>query len=173
MNKKYPRKKGRKQGRKGKYYLWIQKDGLTKLEGWARDGLVDEQIANNVGIHVATLYEWKKRFTEIDDALKRGKEVIDMEVENAMLQRALGYEFEEVKTIVEDTDGKTKKKIEKIQKHIPADVTAQIFWLKNRKPEHWRDRREHEHSGNIDSSVDLTGFSEQELRKLADNFKPE
>ena len=82
---------------KGKFQEWLTPEGLLRIEGWARDGLIDEQIAQNIGIRAATLYEWKKRFPEISEALKRGKEVIDRQVENALLKRALGYEYKEVK----------------------------------------------------------------------------
>ena len=78
---------------KGKYIDWIEPEGLLKLEGWARDGLVDEQIAQNIGIAASTLYEWKKQYPEISEALKKGKEVVDRQVENALLKRALGYEL--------------------------------------------------------------------------------
>ena len=88
-------------GRKGKYRDWITEEGLLKIEGWARDGLTDEQISHNMGIHPSTLYEWQKKYPEITEALKKGKEVIDRQVENALLKRALGYEYEEVKQIIE------------------------------------------------------------------------
>ena len=65
---------------KGKYIDWIEPEGLLKLEGWARDGLVDEQIAQNIGIAASTLYEWKKQYPEISEALKKGKEVVDRQV---------------------------------------------------------------------------------------------
>lgn len=140
-----------KGGKKGKYHDWITEEGLIKLEGWARDGLTDEQVAHNIGIARGTLYDWKNRYPDIDDALKRGKEVIDRQVENALLKRALGYEYEEVKQIIEqDNDGKDKKKIEKTKKIIVPDTTAQIFWLKNRKPAEWRDKQEIQHSGDLD-----------------------
>lgn len=100
---------------KGKYERWLEPDGLTLLEGWARDGLTDEQIAHNCGITATTLYDWKNRFTEISEALKRGKEVVDYQVENALLKKAIG-----------------------------GDTTAQIFWLKNRKPDKWRDKPQEE-----------------------------
>lgn len=120
-------------GKKGKYHEWVTKDGLVKIEGWARDGLTDEQIAHNIGIVTSTLYEWKKKHASISEALKNGKEVIDRQVENALLRRALGYEYEEVKTYIEkDGTGKEKKKVEKTTKHVSPDTTAQIFWLRNR-----------------------------------------
>ncbi|MDK9899831.1 transposase, partial [Klebsiella pneumoniae] len=78
---------------KGKYLEWLTKEGLLKIEGWARDGLTDEQIAEKIGIQRQTLYDWKKKYSDISYALKKGKEVIDRQVENALLKRALGYEY--------------------------------------------------------------------------------
>jgi hypothetical protein len=125
----------------GKYRDWITQEGLLKIEGWARDGLTDKQISHNIGIHPSTLYDWQKEHPEIAEALKKGKEVIDRQVENALLKRALGYEYEEVKQIIEkDEKGKDRKRIEKTVKQVIPDITAQIFWLKNRKPEEWRKR---------------------------------
>lgn len=123
---------------KGKYQEWLEPDKLILLEGWARDGLTDEQIAYNIGINVGTLYEWKKKYNEISESLKKGKEVVDRFVENALLKRALGYEYEEVEE--EYKDG-TLKKRKVTKKQVVPDTTAQIFWLKNRKPEEWRDKR--------------------------------
>lgn len=121
---------------KGKYQEWLTKDGLTVLEGWARDGLTDEQIASNMGISTATLYNWKSKHVEILEALKRGKEVVDIQVENALLKRALGYEYTEETVEI----GPTGKRIKQTVKQVVPDTTAQIFWLKNRQPEKWRDK---------------------------------
>lgn len=135
----------------GKYHDWITKEGCLKIEGWARDGLTDEQIAHNIGIRRETLYAWKNKYPNITNALKRGKEVIDRQVENALLKRALGYEYEEIKLIQDkNVDGETKTRQEKVIKTVLPDTTAQIFWLKNRKPEQWRDRQEINHSGGLD-----------------------
>lgn len=129
----------------GKYEYWLTSDGLLLLEAWARDGLIDEDIAHNVGISPATLYEWKKRFPEISEALKKGKEIVDIQVENALFKRAMGYEYEETKIIISEKDG---KRVETVKKQMPPDTTAQIFWLKNRKPEKWRDRVEVQNNDN-------------------------
>lgn len=230
---------------KGKYEYWITEEGSLKIEGLARDGLTDEQIAHNMGINIATLYAWKKKYSEIYKSLKRGKEVVDILVENALLKRALGYKYTETtKERIVDTgqkkrhggeselterewkfaikyfnghccycgaimdvptkdhikplkDGGTmsrdniipcckscnsskkdhemlswyqkqkfykKERAQKIYdyiefvlslddlmdemvitkeitKEVVPDTTAQIFWLKNRKPEQWRDKR--------------------------------
>jgi hypothetical protein len=128
-------------GRKGKFEEWLTDDGLTRLTGWARDGLTDEQIAQNIGINRCTLYDWMKRFSNISNAIKKGKEPVDTQVENALLRRALGYDYEETITEVEDLGGgKTKKHVRRVTKHMPPDTTAQIFWLKNRKAKQWRDK---------------------------------
>ena len=114
---------------------WLENDKLILLEGWARSGLTDEQIAKNMGIAPSTLYEWKKKSKEFSESLKKGKEVIDFEVENALLKRALGYEYEEE---TYENGILTKK----VKKQVPPDTTAQIFWLKNRKPNTWKDKVE-------------------------------
>ena len=82
---------------KGKYEKWLEPESLILLEGWARDGLTDEQIANNMGVRRETLYDWKKKHPNISNALKKGKEIVDIQVENALLKRALGYEYTEEK----------------------------------------------------------------------------
>ena len=122
---------------KGKYQRWLTPDGLTLLEGWARDGLTDEQIARNCRISRQTLNEWRNTYPSISDAIKKGKEVVDIEVENALLKRALGYEYTE--TMVEESENGFKMR--KTTKFIPPDVTAQIFWLKNRRSEVWREKQ--------------------------------
>ncbi len=136
---------------KGKYEEWLTPEGLLRLEAWARDGLTDEQIANNIGINRGTLYDWKKKYPDISNALKRGKEVIDIEVENALYKRAVGYAYVETKT-EKDADGSVKT-TQTIKEVVP-DVTAQIFWLKNRCPDKWRDRRETELSGEVNTNTD-------------------
>jgi predicted DNA-binding protein YlxM (UPF0122 family) len=96
---------------KGKYEKWLTAEGLTLLEGWARDGLTDEQIAKNMGISRKTLYEWIQKFSDISNTLKKGKEVADYQVENALFKKA-----------------------------IEGNVVAQIYWLKNRRPDKWREQ---------------------------------
>lgn len=96
---------------KSKADRWLEPDGLILIEGWARDGLIEEQIAHNMGIGLSTLGEYKKKYKEISDALKKGKEVADFMVENALFKSAM-----------------------------EGNTTAQIFWLKNRRPSKWRDK---------------------------------
>lgn len=122
---------------KGKYQEWLTADGLLLLEGWARDGLTEEQIAQNIGISRQTLSEWKRDYADIGDAIKKGRAPVDIIVENALFKRATGYDWEETTTEI-DTNG--KKHIKKITRHVPPDVGAIVFWLKNRRRDKWRDR---------------------------------
>lgn len=156
---------------KGKYEHWLTTEGLLQLEAWARNGLTDEQIASNIGIAPKTLYRWKENYSQICQSLKRGKEVVDIQVENALLKRALGYKFNEItKERVIELDPQTGEPDSKmvvtkeVLKEVQPDVTAQIFWLKNRKPKDWRDKRDVEISGNVNNPME--GLTTEELKKL-------
>lgn len=258
---------------KGKYQEWLTDEGLIKIEGWARDGLTDEQISGNMGIAPKTLYRWKENYSQICQALKKGKEVVDRQVENALLKRALGYEYTEdtyelitdtgqkkrhddVQDLTEEqweislayfdhrcaycgkaaeltkdhldplknggkltfanvvpackscnsskkdhqwmawyqkqkhydkqkarrimeyasfamllpqTEGEEGKLVvtKRVTKQMAPDTTAQIFWLKNRKPGVWREKKETELSGAVNVSNPYANLTEDELRKLA------
>lgn len=163
------------------YKDWITKEGLIKIEGWARDGLVNEEIAEKIGIHPSTLYDWQKKYPEIAEALKKGKEVIDRQVENALLKRALGYQYEEVtreRTLKKDDKGDPMVDLhgfpvyemvetKKVTKEVQPDTTAQIFWLKNRKPEKWRDKQDIDIKGDMEVNNPFKGLTTEELRELA------
>ena len=116
---------------------WLEEDKLILLEGWARDGLTNEQIANNIGINAKTLYEWKNKESKISNVLKRAREVVDYEVENALLKSAL-----------------------------EGNVTAQIFWLKNRKKEQWREKQEY---NNDEELSKLDKLLEEQKNAYMDN----
>lgn len=125
---------------KSKWYTNV-KDKLILVEGWARNGLTEQQIAKNLGVAYSTFREYKKKYPALMAVLKKGKEVVDFEVEGALIKRALGYSYvEETKELVEDKDTGTAelKVVKSTTKHVAPDVTAQIFWLKNRKPEEWK-----------------------------------
>mgnify|MGYP000858028883 CR=1 FL=1 len=152
---------------RGKYHDWITKEGLLKIEGWARDGLTDEQIAKNIGIRRETLYAWKKKYPNISNSLKKGKEVVDREVENALLKKALGYRYEEVtKEVMENPQtGRMSLAVTKIvTKEVIPDTTAQIFWLKNRKPDAWRDKKDID--AKLSTANPLEDLTTEEIRQL-------
>lgn len=151
---------------KGKYKEWLEPEGLLLIEGWARDGLTEEQIAHNMGIAVSTLNNWKNAYMEIVEALKKGKEVVDLEVENALLKKALGYRYTETKT----KTGPDGTEVTISEKEIVPDTTAQIFWLKNRRPDKWRDKQQV--TADINQSDSIKDFlkavspSKKELKEI-------
>jgi transposase-like protein len=117
---------------KGKYQKWLTPESLTLLQGWARDGLTDEQIAHNMGISPSTLYAWRTAHPEISEALKKGKDVADYEVESALFKRATGFQYDEV-----TLEGGIETK--RVTKMVAPDTGAAAMWLKNRRPDKWRD----------------------------------
>ncbi|MCB6265521.1 helix-turn-helix domain-containing protein [Longicatena sp. 210702-DFI.1.36] len=157
---------------KGKYQEWLTEEGLLQLEAWARDGLTEEQIAHNMGINRRTLTDWKNKYTPISLTLKRGKEVVDIQVENALLKRALGYTYKEVtreKIFNPETGQYELMPTKEVTKEVVPDTTAQIFWLKNRRPEQWRDKRDVSVEGELNTNNPFAGLSTDELRKIIEN----
>lgn len=145
---------------KGKYQEWLTKEGLLRLQGWARDGLTDEQIATNIGINVATLYDWKNKHAEISEALKEGKDAVDRQVENALLKSALGYKYDEVTKELRDDELVVTKVV---HKEVQPNTTAQIFWLKNRKRAEWRDRVENAITGADGGAVKVETLTDADV----------
>lgn len=120
-----------------KYEKWLEEENLIKIQGWARLGLSDKEIAKNMGVSESTFYAWKNKFPAFAERVRMGKEVVDFIVENALFKKATGYEAKEVKEYVKEVDGKITKHKEIFHKHIPPDTPAIIFFLKNRKPDYW------------------------------------
>jgi hypothetical protein len=175
---------------RGKYQEWQTPERLALLEGWARDGLTDEQIAHNIGIRRPTLYDWKKKYSDISDALKKGKEIVDQMVAGSLIRRALGmtvtnttYKMVPLRDDVLEAKRAHWRKgyqldhpeltreqlVQASVEHVPTyeripilvnenelapDTSAQIFWLKNRKPELFRDQA-------------FKGLNEAQARKAA------
>lgn len=152
-----------------KYTDWKSPENLILVEGWRRDGLSDEQIASNIGIHVSTVYQWRKDHPEFSEAYKKGTEVSTYEVENALYKSALGHyviEVEEVENISVMGTSTTKKKH---RRYIAPNTAAQIFILKNRRPEWWKDKREFEAT----ESVADDGFLKALETTAEDDWKDE
>lgn len=154
---------------KGKYQQWLEPDGLLQLEAWARDGLTDEQLAKKMEISTATLYNYKRDYLEILEALKRGKDIVDVEVENALLKRAKGYKYNEItQELTKNEDGEMELAVTKVvTKEVIPDTTAQIFWLKNRRPDMWRDKKDVAVEGQLSTGSPYDGLTVEELRALA------
>lgn len=149
-------------GRKSKYDDYV-KPRLTEIEGWCREGLIEEEIAKKLGISVTTLNEYKKKHPQFLESLRKGKEVVDYEVEKALFNRAKGIEYTEV-TEERAKNGKmvvTKR----VTKYIPPSEAACIIWLKNRKPDQWRDRPNGYNGNNHDQLDDLANVLKESAKK--------
>jgi hypothetical protein len=109
-----------------------------------RDGLTEAEGAKRLGISYTTWKLWKNQFPSFAAAIKEGKLPVDAAVESALLKRALGYTYTEVTV---EREGGVAVKRKRIRKHVPGDVTAMIFWLKNRRPDNWRDVSRQELTG--------------------------
>lgn len=133
-----------------KYADWLTKDGLLRIEGWARDGLSLSQIAHNIGVADSTFRKWRDEHEAISAAIKRGNAPVDLEVENAMLKSALGHKETVRKAIKVKTEKQKVGEGKIVEEHIeyvdeevyiPPQVIAQIFWLKNRRPDRWKEKQ--------------------------------
>lgn len=114
----------------------------------AREGLTEREMAQKLGIGQTTLTRWKSEHSEFRASLKGGKDEADFRVADSLYRRAIGYDYEETEMVVTSKDGETKPaRVRKVKKHVAPDVTACIFWLKNRQPEKWRDKVQQELSG--------------------------
>lgn len=125
-------------------------------------GATDAELADFFSVTTVTIWRWQSAHVEFCNALKRGKEAADERVERSLYARATGYTHDAVKIFM--PAGAKKPVYAKYQEHVPPDVTAQIFWLKNRRRDEWRDKQEHEHTGKDGAAlvpiINLTGRPE-------------
>lgn len=160
--KKDPKSRKGVGGRKGLYHEWISKEGLIKLEGYARDGKTDKQIAEIIGISTVTLYDWKNKYPEFSNALKNGKEIIDRQVESMLLQKALGHATSEEILYSYDEYGNATEERRIVKKPV-ADTAAITLWLKNRMSDKWTDR--------VDHTLQIEEISPEERRKKIEELQ--
>ena len=136
-------------GKKDKYHR-IVRDKLTLILHWKRMGWTDEEVAKRLGIAYSTFKVYKGKYEELSAVLRAGADEANAEVENALFGRAVGMKATvkkpmKVKT-VEYENGKRVREEEKIEYgeeevFVPPDVTADVFYLKNRMPDRWGDKR--------------------------------
>ena len=136
---------------KGKYQQWLTEDGQTLLRGWKRAGLTDEEIADKIGIRRETLYDWKNKYPDISNALKKGKQLCDFEAEEALQNQFSGFYVEEETTEINEVDGVQRKHIKRVKKWVPANTTAIIFYLKCRGG--WKEADKDQITATSDSEI--------------------
>ena len=124
---------------KVKYKEWVSEDALLLLSAWVRNGAGDAEIAERIGISLSALREWKKKYPDISEAFRKGKDPVDIKVENALLENA-----------------------------ISGSITAQIFWLKNRKPAVWQDKPRPPETDRMMIVKSLTAANEREAERIMD-----
>lgn len=129
-------------------------------------GAIDEEIADFFNVHVDTIYEWKKVHEEFSEAIKSGKELADANIAQRLYERASGFEHdsEEIKVVSDGQGAGSSVERVPVKKIYPPDTTAAIFWLKNRQPDKWRDKKEVKHDGIPDNTfkVEIVPPEEEE-----------
>jgi len=137
---------------------------FEEIAEWARGGVTNFEISKRLGVSERLFYTYKNDNPELGELLREAHCQNNFKVENSLYERAMGYEYTECTKELVNGELITTKTVTKRQ---PGDVTAMIFWLKNRKPDYWRDVRDLKHSGGTNNTLDLSGLSTEELRKLA------
>ena len=136
------------------------------IKGLAQKGYTIEEIAHDLEVAPSTLSKWIAENDELSEAIKKGRGYADSQVEMSLYKRAVGYKITKKRTIVEaGAKGEQKPaRIEICEEELAPDVTACIFWLKNRDPEHWKDKHD----------VDLSNDDwTNALKSLTDSYKQE
>jgi hypothetical protein len=128
----------------------------------AHAGFTDKEIAHFLKIHISTLYLWASEHKEFFDALRTAKDAPDERVRQTLYRKALGYTYEDTKTYF--PAGADEPVTVPITVHVPADTTSCIFWLKNRRPNEWRERSE------VKQEVITREVAAEARRKLAESL---
>ena len=144
-------------GRKSSF----KQEYIQLAENYALLGATDDEMADFFGVSKQTLNKWKKDYPEFLDSLKKGKSVADANVASRLYNRAIGYDAKATKFAT--NEGKITDKVEYIE-HYPPDTTAAIFWLKNRQPGKWRDKKEVENQ--VKLGDELESMSDEELTAI-------
>lgn len=148
-------------GRPSKY----RPEFVEQAKRLCRLGATDKDMAEFFGVHVDTIAEWKNVHAEFSDALKAAKAETDAQVERRLFERAMGYVHPAVKVFY---DSKTGSVVEHpYTEHYPPDTTAAIFWLKNRKPEEWREAKAVEVTGKNGGPIDFRNLTDEQLAVIA------
>lgn len=121
-------------GSNGKYHTHVQ-PRLNEIAEWLSEGLIIKEVSKRLGISVRSFYRYQNEYEELGNIVIESKAIADYRVEESLFRRAVGYDYDETKVVVDD-DG--KKRVEKSRKHMPPNVAAIIFWLKNRMPDKWK-----------------------------------
>lgn len=191
------------------YKKWLEPDNLTKLRSWARDGLTNEQIAKKIGVKRQTFQRWLSTYSDMSDALKKGKEIVDAEIEDSLIsimkkhtvtttqykmvkKDAFNLKAERSKfaniykldhpnatkeevgiAVAEHVDVYEKIPISKTVTEVDPNASAIIFWLKNRRPDVYRDQTFQKlNEANARKTLAEAQLSEAQLKALEESDDP-
>lgn len=191
------------------YKKWLEPNNLTKLRSWARDGLTNEQIAKKIGVRRQTISEWIKKYPDIADALKKGKEIVDAEIEDSFIsvmkkhtltttqykmvkkddfnlnaERAKFaniYKLDHPKATKQEILIATAENVEVYEKipisktvtEVDPNASAIIFWLKNRRPDVYRDQTFQKlNEANARKTLAEAQLSEAQLKAIEESDDP-
>jgi transposase-like protein len=160
MTKKLPPEQKKKRGRPSLYNPEIHPKKAGDL---ALMGKTNPEIAEAIGVNTDTLDQWRKQFPEFSDAIKKNKDQADSVIVASLYERAKGYEYTEISVKEDPEKGAVTTTT---TKQVAPDVTAQIFWLKNRQPKDWRDKQQVEHSGEVNVNTNPTQMTDEEIIAL-------
>lgn len=124
---------------------WLTDDGLELIKNWSRNTFTKSEIADRMGVNLNTLLKWQKQYVEINEAMNVTREIVDFQVENAVLKAALGYKTKEIKVTVgkKVVNGEMVEMLkETTVKEVPPNIKAAMFWLNNRKFDDWKLNRD-------------------------------
>lgn len=141
-------------------------------------GATDSEIAEFFNVSVRTIHRWKLEHEEFCHSIKSGKEKADERVERSLYQKATGYDYTEEQAIkIKVEQHKEEVEVVQVNKHAPADTTAAIFWLKNRRKDQWRDKQEHELTGKdgvpLNDGMDTRALAKAVALVLGKGIKPD
>lgn len=194
---------------RAEYKKWLEPDNLTRLRSWARDGLTNEQIAKKIGVRRQTISEWSKKYPDIADALKKGKEVVDSEIEDSLISvmkkhtitttqykmvkkddfnlKAERSKFANIYKLdhpnatkneiliatAENVDVYEKIPVSKTVTEVDPNTSAIIFWLKNRRPDVYRDQTFQKlNEANARKTLAEAQLSEAQLKAIEESDDP-
>ena len=124
---------------------WLTDDGLELIKNWSRNTFTKSEIADRMGVNLNTRLKWQKQYVEINEAMNVTREIVDFQVENAVLKAALGYKTKEIKVTVgkKVVNGEMVEMLkETTVKEVPPNIKAAMFWLNNRKFDDWKLNRD-------------------------------
>lgn len=159
---------------------WLTEDKLMLLECWSRDGYTYNDVAQRIGISNKQLTTWRNKYPEIHKALAKGREIIDYQVENAMLKSALGFKTKEVTVITVLKNGKLVETTKQtVTKEVAPNISACQTWLYNRLPEKWKNMNARQNiltdlgDENTDISITVTRAANKNNKESDSNVSVE